>query len=98
MGATIRTIFSDALPNNEIGVVTGSVVPTQFLASAPGMVRLKSALGNSGVFFLGGQPSGCTFPLDSGEDTGWVSIDTMDDLYYRNPSGTGDYMHYWLQY
>lgn len=94
---SIRSQFSDGLMFNEFLVVTGSVTETQFPTDEVGMVRFKSDLGNNGVFFLGNRADNCIFPLYAGEDTGWNSLNDMNELYHRNPSGSSDYLYYWLQ-
>jgi hypothetical protein len=75
-----------------------SSIRSQFSDGSVGILKFKADLGNNGVFFLGSEPSGCFYPIDAGEVDGWSSINNMNDLYYYDPSGTSDYLYYWLQY
>lgn len=87
----------DGFINNIFGVVTGSSSAIQFASTIVGLIRFKTDLNNNGIFFLGSDPGNCIYPLDAGEDTGWVSLSSLGQLYHRNPSGSSDYLYYWLQ-
>jgi hypothetical protein len=94
--ATIPSQFSDALNVNRFGVASGTVAATQFPNLPCKMVRFKANPDNNEDFLLGveGNPS---FPLDAGDDTGWVSAYNLNQFYYSNISGSAEYLHYWWQ-
>ena len=96
MGSTIVQQFGGGYIHNVFYLVTGTVATTQFPSGTVGMVRFKAHPDNIGLFTLG---DGVTqsFWLDAGDDTGWVDLKEMEQLYYSDTSGTLDYLGYWLQ-
>jgi hypothetical protein len=97
MGATIPEQFADAFIHNRFGVITGSASSVQFPSGTCHIIRFKASPDNVGTFFVGNDADTCVFPLDAGDDTGWNSLSNLNQLYHRNPSGTLDYLYYWLQ-
>ena len=106
MGDTYRTWFLDGLIIDQIGLITGSSAYQQF-PNLPGYIfRLKAQSANIGSFFIGTNTgTSLPFEIDADDDTGWFrthnfdesGISNLNTLFYRNPSGTSDYLAYWLQ-
>lgn len=94
---TINQQFSDSPTDNIFGTVTGSATGIQFPNVEGLMARFKTRSINVGSFFLGNGQNNCVFELDAGDDTGWVAINNLNLLWYRNPSGTLDHLNYWMQ-
>ena len=97
MGSTIPKMFSDAFPADEFGIVTGTQSCIQFPTGTCGMVRFKAHPDNVGLFLIGNAVQGCLFPLDAGDDTGWISADALHRFYANGLSGTSDYIYWFLQ-
>jgi len=94
--ATIPSQFSDALNVNRFEVFSGTAVATQFPSQECKMVRFKADPDNNEDFLLGVE--GVTsFPLDAGDDTGWVSASNLNQFYYSNVSGTAELLVVWWQ-
>ena len=57
------------------------------------MVRFKnaSASGTTAVVYVGGYPP--SYPLNDGDDTGWIPTQEMDSFYYAGQEATGT-LHY----
>ena len=88
----------DPLIYNVFGIITGTA--GAFFPSVPAkLARLMAWSTNIGSFFIGGQSgsSYTTWEIDAGSETDWFEIDNLNQLYNRNPSGTSDYMSYWIQ-
>jgi len=96
MGATIPQQFGAGFIYNEFGIVTGTVSCTQFPTGTCKILRFKADPDNIGQFALGNE-FGCLFPMSPGDDTGWLSAINVNQFYYSNPSGTSDYLYWWLQ-
>lgn len=94
---TIVEQFSDDYLYNRFGKITGSVAAIQFSSGTCHMIRFKADPANVGTFFIGNDATHCFFPLDAGDDTGWNPAREMAELWYSNPSGTLDYLYWWLK-
>lgn len=94
---TIRHQFSDSLMFDEFFVVTGSATAIQFMTGTVGMMRMKADIDNEGVFRIGNRADSCLYPLNAGDDTGWVSTSDMNRYWHQNASGSSDYLYYWVQ-
>lgn len=101
--AGINDQFSHNPNNNYFGLVSGSAsalpFPTGLVAK---LFRLKADPGNIGTFKIGSSTFIVEWPLDAGDDTGWVAAPNspmrgLSEFYYSNPSGTVDRLHYWIQ-
>jgi hypothetical protein len=97
MGATIPQQYSAAFQFNRFGVVTGTATPTQFPTGTCGMVRFKADPDNNDDFMLGNESGNVLYPLAPGDDTGWVSLSNLNQLWYSAISGSLDYLYWWLQ-
>ena|SRR3990172_11004288 len=97
MGATIKQQFSDNPQVQDIRLATGSATAINFPNLPVLMVRFKAYIDNVGRFYLGETPNDMYWELSAGDDTGWVAIQNMNHLYYKDPSGTLDKMAYWIQ-
>jgi hypothetical protein len=84
------------------GELAGVTSATQMPDRQCSMVRFKAKGDNSGNVYIGGSgvtvPNGSTdttsgFPLDAGEDTGWLPCDNIN-RFYRICDGTGDAVSY----
>ena len=83
---------------NVFGIITGTAgsifpdVPCQ-------MAKLMAWSTNIGSFFIGHQTgsSFTTWEVDAGQEIDWFGIENLNKLYARNPSGTSDYLSYWIQ-
>lgn len=97
---TFRTSFSDPFITDVFGNITGVAGQTKFPNLPGSLFRLKAHSSNIGSFFIG-HVSGSALPFEicAGEDLGWftVSNSNLNSLYYNNPSGSSDYLQYWLQ-
>lgn len=95
---TYRSDLSAPFIYNVFGIITGSTI-TPFPDVPAQLARLEAYAANIGSFFIGHQSgtSQCVWELDAGYDTGWFSISNLNEFWYRNPSGTSDYMVYWIQ-
>jgi hypothetical protein len=84
---------------DKFGVVTGtSSTGVQFADDPCSAVRFKAHPDNIGLFLLGEAGSGLTsYPLDAGDDTGWVSTSNVNRYLHSNASGSADHLLYWLQ-
>lgn len=95
---TYRSDLSNPFDYNVFGIITGTAgarfpdVPAQ-------LARLGARSTNIGSFFIGNQSGSAytTWELDAGWETDWFGIDNLNKLYGRNPSGTVDYLAYWIQ-
>ena len=96
---TFRSVFSDAPNFNKFGVVTGtSSTGVQFPDDPCMGVIIKAHPNNIGIFLLGEAGSGLTsYPLDAGDDTGWVYTSNINRFQHSNISGSTDQLLYWLQ-
>ena len=94
---TIRVDLTNPFISNRFGVVTGSSSDIRFPTGTCELVRFKAHPSNIGTFFVGDQPGQTLFPIDAGDDTGWVNLKNINELMYRNPSGSADYLYWWLQ-
>ena len=83
MGATIPQQFSAGFIYNEFGVVTGTVSCTQFPTGTCKLLRFKTNPDNEGHFLIGNK-FGCLFPMDGGDDTGWISAMNLNQFYYKS--------------
>ena len=95
---TYRSNLSNPFDYNVFGVITGTA-GARFPDVDAELARLQAWSTNSGPFFLGVQSgtSYTTWELAAGYDTGWFGIDNLSQLYARNPSGTANYIAYWIQ-
>ncbi len=81
-----QTIITTAIS----GEVQGGTEAAQLPDVPCGLVNIKAQTGNSTNVYLGGPevaiPDGTTdkvsgFPLDAGQETGWISIENLNQLY-----------------
>jgi len=94
--ATIPSQFQDAYNVNRFGVASGTASATQFPSQECKIVRFKADPDNNEDFLLGVEGN-TSFPLDAGDDTGWVSASNLNQFYYSNVSGSAEYLYYWWQ-
>lgn len=93
---TIPVQYSDALNVNRFEVFSGTASATQFPSQECKMVRFKAHPDNNEDFYLGVE--GVTpFPLNAGDDTGWVNAYNLNQFYYSNVSGTAELLAVWWQ-
>lgn len=104
MGAGINEIFSDNPMNNIFGILTGTATWVQFPAAYAKLMRFKANPDNIGNFELANANGLGRYPLDAGDDTGWFAAPSYEGnssaesgYYYRNLSGSTEYLHYWAQ-
>jgi hypothetical protein len=85
------------------GELAGSVTAIQMPDVPCSMVRFKALADNAGNVYIGASgvtlPNGATdittgFPLDAGDDTGFVPCDNLN-RYYRICDNAGDDLDYW---
>jgi hypothetical protein len=94
--ATIPSQFQDAYNVNRFLLVSGTATPIQFPSLECKMVRFKAHPANNEDFYLGVE--GVTdFPLDAGDDTGWINAYNLNQFYYSNVSGTAERLTCWWQ-
>lgn len=97
MGATIKEQFSSNPQVQDMRLVSGSVTAVQFPNVPLLMVRFKAYAANIGSFLLGETASDLYWEMRAGDDTGWVALENMNHLWYKNLSGTSDKLVYWIQ-
>jgi hypothetical protein len=78
--------------NNSFGVVTGTSTALAFPSINSRQLRIKNH--PAGVIGFIGAYGSATYPLASGDDTGWFEENNSGEIFYR---GTGAYFSYWLQ-
>lgn len=95
---TFRYSQSNPFEFNVFGVITGTA-GSQLPSIPCEVAKLGAWSTNIGSFFLGVQSgsSYTTWELDAGQSTDWFGISNLNKLYARNPSGTSDYISYWIQ-
>ena len=81
---------------NVFGRVTGTVDAVQMPTGTCMQLRLKADPDNIGTFYVGNNVAQ-TWPLDAGQETEWVLANDLNQFYASNPSGTTDFLDYWLQ-
>ena len=81
---------------NRYGVVSGTASAVQFPTGSALQIRFKADPDNAEDFFIGNE-SNQLFPLDAGDDTGWILADNLNKFYYSNVSGSAEYLYWWLQ-
>jgi hypothetical protein len=93
-----RSQFSDAPMFDKFGVVTGTSSTGVQMPNDPcNAVRFKAHPNNIGIFLLGEAGSGLTsYPLDAGDDTGWIYTSNTNRYLHSNVSGSTDQLLYWL--
>lgn len=96
MGAGIKEQFSDVFIHDRMGIVTGVATATQFPSGSAGMVRFKAWPGNSEVILIGVGANFMLWPMDAGDDTGWIATDNLN-RYWHQSTGSNNYLSYWLQ-
>lgn len=105
MGAGINEMFSDNPQDNLFGFVTGSPTAVQLPSGSCKLLRFKADPDNLGTVLLGWWGAGDpTYPLDAGDDTGWIAPPSADgntrglhNYSCSMVSGTSDYLHWWIQ-
>lgn len=99
--STYRTYWSDPFNSESIGQVTGSVGVSRF-PNIPGSVfKLLAPTTNIGAFRFG-TLSGTNqqyWEVAPGKETDWFNLSTknLNQLFYRNPSGSSQIMAVWSQ-
>lgn len=96
MGAGIVEQFANSPQDNIFGVMTGTVLGTQFPNQPALMVRFKADPDNVAPIFLGSTPT-CPWQMSAGDDTGWVAAGNLNQFYEKAASGTMDYFQWWVQ-
>lgn len=102
---TTNEMFAGNPLYNIFGVVTGTASVTYFPSGSAKLIRWKADPDNIGTFKLGAIPVDETFfPLDAGDDTGWVAPPSaqgnllgLNSYCYSNGSGSSDFLYFWLQ-
>ncbi len=99
MGSSVKDQFADgALQRDKFGVITGSTSAAIMYDEPCSMVRFKADNDNFTEFLLGEAGSGlASWPMEAGDDTGWVSTSNLNRYTHSSPSGTASYLYYWLQ-
>lgn len=101
MGETYRSFYSDPFNYEAIGSITGSSAISRF-PNVPGYrFKLQAPASNIGTFYFG-TLSGTNqqyWEVAAGEDTDWFNLSTknLNQLFFRNPSGSSQTLTYWAQ-
>jgi hypothetical protein len=88
---------SERFINENIGLVSGSFAGLQFPNLPCKLVRFKALSYNTGSIFIGETANDLFYELDAGDDTGWVVLGNLNELWYGKSSGTADHLTYWIQ-
>lgn len=95
--AGVTQFYGMSFIGNDIKLFSGTVA-TQFPDVPVKLARFKAWSSNIGSFFIGESTNDRFFELDAGDDTGWVSLSNLNQLWFSNGSGTADKLAVWLQY
>lgn len=95
--ASVVQFYGMSFIVNDVRLFSGTTV-TQFPSVQVKLARLKAWTSNIGSFFVGESASDLFFELDAGDDTGWISLSNLNQLWFSNGSGTADKLAVWLQY
>jgi hypothetical protein len=95
---TINEQFSHNPKALDIGKITGSFTATQMGDFPCKLLRFKADPGNAGEFVIGDSAVSLFFPLEAGDDTGWIPANNMNEYWYGLTSGTTDFLYYWRLY
>ena len=101
MGTTIREYYSNAFPNDYFGFVTGSASILRFPDQPAKLAKFVAYAANIGSFFIDRYGSAVSvFEIDGGVTTEWFAVkgENLQSYQYRNPSGSSDFMAYWVQF
>lgn len=82
---------------NDLRLVTGTATAVQFPDVPVLQVKFKAHSTNIGSFMLGETPNDLYWELDAGQETEWTPLANMNQLYYKNVSGSSDYLAYWIE-
>lgn len=84
-------------PQNIFGVVTGSASALQFPDVPAIQAKLQGRAGNLSAGVIGNSVGNTVYEIGAGSVTDWFEIDNLNELWYSNPSGTADYIVWWVQ-
>ena len=75
---------SYTFPHFYAGNIPASAVRAQMPSIPCEMVRFKSDPDNDGQIYLGGDDvtTGIGWQLDAGDDTGWIPVHNLEEVYY----------------
>ncbi len=95
----VKDQFSEgSLHFDKFGVITGSTSEVQMYDEPCSMVRFKADNDNATVMLIGEAGSGLTsWPMEAGDDTGWVSTSNLNRYNHSSASGTYNALYFWLQ-
>ena len=96
--STCNEFYSYNPKGLDISGVSGSVTAMQFPTGSCKLVRFKAEHNNAGSFFIGETPSDLHYEMRARDDTGWIPMTDLNELYYINLSGTADFLAYWRMY
>jgi hypothetical protein len=100
MGETFKAYFSDAYGYQYMGVISGSAGYAR-MPNAPGtLFRFKSYGANNAPFYFGFATGSVVWPVAASEDTGWFPgppfLTNLNQILFRNASGTSEKLVYWV--
>ena len=95
---TINEMYSYNPKAIDISGVSGSVTALQFPTGSVKLVRFKAAHDNVGSFFVGESPQDLHYEFRARDDSGWLPMSNLNELYYINQSGTVDFLAYFRLY
>lgn len=97
---TIRATYSDPLPNDRFGLVTGVAVAASFPSQTARLARFSTYATNNGPFYIGNSASSVSYELKPGIITDWFSVngENLSNYQFKNPSGTNNYLSFWVQF
>ena len=99
MGSTVKDQFAGgSLHFDKFGVITGSTSVVIMADEECSMARFKADNDNDTPFLIGEAGSElASWPMEAGDDTGWVSTSNLNRYTHSSASGTASYLYYWLQ-
>lgn len=97
---TIPGEFSEAFINERINVVTGTLATSMFPSQEAHLARFQARSTNISSMWLGVGVTGTAWELSAGYDTGWISVpqDNLSHYRHQSPSGSANYLAYWVQW
>lgn len=101
MGDSYRSFYSDPFISEAIGNITGSSAISRFPDVPGSLFKLQAPAANIGTFYFG-TLSGSNqqyWEVAPGEETDRFNLSTknLQQLFFRNPSGSSQTLTYWAQ-
>ena len=94
---SIRDWYEAGFIGNDIGKVTGTATGAFLPSVETSLVMFKADPSNNGRFLIGESSAHCFYPLVASEETDWIPIHNLNELYVKNASGSNNFLYYWAK-